>query len=183
MKTIAFDSENELYSSYLKTTVDSSGLSSAMLYSGDLKANAIETQLAFQSDSKIMEVLYTQFNSFMEYMINDRTKKYKFSPEFEGSDYYLDRQSRFDYAMEMAQYGIVLPQKIAASRGMKPQTLERMMSEAKANGFIDKLMPVIPNSNQPKDEGGRPAKGDSEISDAGAGTRGEAANIAKGGKK
>ena len=188
MKSVEFKAENDVYDEFLKTGISSSGANSAIVYSSDLKANAIESQLSFQSDSKIMEALYEQFNLFMEYQINVRTDKsaggggHKFSPRFEGNDYYLDRQQRFDYAMGMVERGIVLPQKIAAARGMKPHELIRMMTEAKAQGFVDMLTPVSLASQQEKDTG-RPKKKDSELNDSGVGTRGEAANIAKGGKE
>jgi len=180
MKDIQFKSENDLYNSYLKTSLSSSGMNSAIFYTGNLKANTVETQLSFQSDSKIMEALYSQFQLFMEYMSNKEIKWHHFYPIFEGNDYYLDRKERFDYAMEMAQLGIVLPQKIAASRGMKPHNLERMMVEAKANGFVDLLTPITPAFNTPKDAG-RPQKSDSDLSDKGEGSRGEGANLSRGG--
>ena len=193
LKGVSFDSENELYSSYLKTTIDSSGVNSSMVYSGDLKANAIETQLAFQSDSKIMEMLYEQFNLFMEYQIKRRIdekiktkEKYYFIPEFEGNDYDIDRKRRLDNAIELAQYGVVLPMKISAAMGMKPSTMRKMLLESKATKFVEELIPMVAGFNSSKEsmngESGRPRKDDSDLSEAGAETRADGSNVAKGGK-
>lgn len=186
MQAVSFETDNEMYDKYLRTAVSSSGVNSALIYSGTLKANAIESQLSFQTDSLLMEDLYPQFNNFMNYFVNKNTKKYKYSFEFEGNSYYLDRQQRFDYAISLANIGIVLPQKIAAARGMKPQTLYRMMEETAANDWVSKLTPIVSSFQQPANanvkENGRPKKSDSELSEEGEETRSQGANISRGGK-
>lgn len=189
MKTIEFGSENNVYDDYLRTSAAVSGLNSNLFYTSGLKANTVETMLSHQSDSKIVEALYAQFDLYMEYQINKRIRDsvsrgtpYQFAPRFEGNDYYLDRERRFSASMELANMGIVLPQKMAASQGLKPQELERMMTEAKASGFVDKLTPITPAFQQAQDAG-RPQKDDSELSDAGAETRSSGANMPKGGKE
>jgi hypothetical protein len=189
---ISFESDNILYDEYLRTGVASSGVNSALIYSSKLKANAIESQLSFQSDSLLLEQsLYPQFNALFNYLVNSNRekKKYKYLFEFEGNAYYLDRQQRFDYCMDLADKGIVLPQKIAAARGMKPQTLIRMMEESKATGFTDLLTPILSSFQMSGKEGGaggnggRPTKSDSKISEEGAETKSQGGNIGRGGKE
>lgn len=185
MKAISFEGDNELYDSWLRAAISSSGINSSLIYSSKLKANAIESQLSFQSDSLSLEqALYPQFNGFYNYFvgkIKDR-KKYKYQFEFEGNAYYLDRKQRFENAMSLANIGIVLPQKIAAAQGMKPQSLIRMMEESKATDFTDLLTPIVSAFQQSgSQENGRPKKSDSELSDEGAETRTTGTNISRGG--
>lgn len=188
MKAISFEGDNELYDSWLRAAISSSGINSSLIYSSKLKANAIESQLSFQSDSLSLEqALYPQFNSFFNYFvgkIKDK-KKYKYQFEFEGNAYYLDRKQRFENAMSLANLGIVLPQKIAASQGMKPQSFIRMMEESKASGFTDLLTPMISafqqSGNQNNESNGRPKKSDSELGDEGVETRSTGSNISRGG--
>lgn len=183
MQALSFDAEPEVYDKWMRSALASSGMNTALFYTSNLKANTIESQLSFQSDSLIMEHLYSQFNLFMDYFGNKRTSKYKYAMEFEGNDYYLDRKQRFDYVMALADKGIVLPQKIAAARGMKPQTLIRMMEESKAMGFTDMLTPILSSFQMSgKDQtNGRPSKSDSELTDSGAETRSAGSNLEKGG--
>jgi hypothetical protein len=198
MKAISFDSDPIMYDEYLRTATSASGVNAPLIYSGKLKANAIESQLSFQSDSLIMETLYPQFNNFMEYYARKRTKTYKFVFEFEGNNYYLDRKARFDYAKGMFDIGMVLPQKFSAARGMAPQTLFRQMEESNGMGFMDMLTPPsvkiaeqtakftpAPTTNPSssadiKDGKGRPRKEDSELSEEGSQTR-DGGNLDRGG--
>jgi len=185
MQAVSFDSQSEILDDWTRSEMSSSGMDTALIYSSQLKANLVDSQLSFQSDSKIVEQsLYPQFSSFLEYWINNRTSKYKYSIQFQGNDYYLDRQQRFDKAMELTNQGIVLPQLIAASLGFKPQELYRMMEETKANGFADmRMLPIASVAKENgEDEKGRPRKSDSELGDAGAQTRAAGSNTQRGGK-
>jgi hypothetical protein len=139
IKSVSFETDSSMYDEYLRTATSASGVNAPLIYSGKLKANAIESQLSFQSDSLIMEQLYPQFNYFMEYYGNKKTRNYKYAFEFEGNAYYLDRSARFDYAKRMFDMGIILPQKLAAARGMSPQTLFRQMEESSSMNFVDML--------------------------------------------
>ena len=180
MTPVSFQSDNTMYSSYLKNGVDSSGINAPLVFSSSLKANAIESQLSFQSDSLIMEKLYSQFDNFVNYFSAKETKKYKFTVEFEGNNYFLDRKSRFDYAIGMANLGMVLPQKIAASRGIAPHRFIKQLQQSKAIKFTDLLTPIILNSQMPAD-GGRPQKSSGDLTDSGSATRDSASNVEKGG--
>jgi hypothetical protein len=187
MQMIEFKDNNEMYDSWQRTVVANSGMNSALFYSSKLKANAIESQLSFESDSLIMSGLYPQFNQFMNYFGNKQTTKHYFYFTFEGNQFYLNRKQRFDYATGLLNFGIVLPQKIAASIGMKPQEFERQMRESKGLDFIGQLTPITPAAQMPGngaggDKGtGRPQKGDSELGDAGSQSRDTASNVEKGG--
>jgi hypothetical protein len=183
MQAISFETDNELYDKYLRTALASSGMNTALIYSSQVKANVIDSQLSFEADSKIMEqTLYPQFNAFMNYWANKELKKYQYIFEFEGNDFYLSRAQRFEQAMTLADKGIVLPQKIAASIGIKPQTLYRWIEEAKETKFVDNLTPIISAfqmSGGGEKPAGRPAKSDSGLDDSGAQTKGAGSNVGK----
>lgn len=146
---ISFPSENEMYDSYLKTALASSGVNSNLIFSSNIKPNAIETQLSLNVDEQLMYAQYYQFNDFMDYNINGLTKYFKFSCEFEGTHFFTNRNKRFEDAMTLFDKGIILPQKIAAAMGMKPSVLLRQMQEAKSFGFMDMVTPpaVIAQTN------------------------------------
>jgi len=141
MKGISFDSENEIYDSYLKTTLASSGINTNLIFTSDIKPNVLETQLSLNVDEQMMTALYDQFSPFMDFLGHRYTRTFKFTFAFEGTDFFLNRQNRLESTMTLFAQGIVLPQKIAAAIGMKPAQLRKHMEEATAIGFMDLLTP------------------------------------------
>jgi hypothetical protein len=115
--------------------------------------NAIESQSSLDVDKMMVEYLYPQFNHFLNYYVNKRTKKYKFNFFFEGFKFNSDRQNRIDTAMKMASVGITSFPKIAAAWGMLPQDLQRQMAESSMMGWIDNLVPLLNMYNQSQDQG------------------------------
>jgi hypothetical protein len=185
ISAVSFDGDSEMYDTWLRTALASSGQNTAMFYTSKLKANSTESQLSFQSDSLMMEQqLYPQMSNFLNYFIGRKLSKFKYNFMFEGNAYYLSRQQRLDKANALAMNGIVLPQLYSSALGLKPQDFYRMLEESKAIGFVDKLTPIVSSFQQPagKDGAGRPQKSDSEIGDAGQDTRDSGTNIDKGGK-
>jgi hypothetical protein len=180
-----FTSDNEIYSSYLHTTLGSSGINANLLFSSDAKPNQVETYLSADVDSMISSGVYPWFNNFMEYQINKRTTKYKFGIEFEGTNFYIDRERRLEKQTNLMSQGIVLPQKIAAAVGMNPFAFKAQMEEAKAMGWVDDLTPIIPAAQMSGSNPnvGRPSKNESDLSESGAETRDRGSNISKGSKK
>lgn len=148
VQALEFEPNDTMYDSYLKTALASSGVNSNLIFTSNIKPNAIETQLSLNTDEQMMTALYEQFEDFMNYQINKKTRNFKFNVRFEGTDFSLNRQDRYDKAMALFDKGIVMPQKIAASLGMKPAELRRHMEEAKAFGFVDSL--TVPSFEQQK---------------------------------
>jgi hypothetical protein len=181
IKSMEFASDNEIYSSYLHTTLGSSGINANLLFSGDTKPNQVETMLSADVDSMISIGIYPWFNNFMEYQINKRTKKYKFGVEFEGTNFYLDRQRRLDKQKEMMGFGIVNPLKVSAALGQNPFIMQAQMEEARANGWVDLLTPIVPAAQMSGGLGetGRPSLSDDTIGESGAETRDRGSNISK----
>lgn len=209
-KSIDFEGNNELYDSYLRTALATSGVNTNLIFSSNVKPNVIETQLSLNVDEQLMGALYEQFEEYLGYQANLRTKYFKFIFVFEGTDFFVNRDARYQKAMELLDKGIVLPQKIAAAMRMKPAELRRQMEEASAMDFVSKLTPPSfaqqkemaeinakaaernaeitaknnqnQNPNEEKEGAGRPRKSPGELSDEGAETRASGANIGKGGK-
>lgn len=180
---IQFASDNELYKAFLRNASALSGVNSNLIFTNDLKMNAIETQLSLNTDEQLMMSLYPSFEQFLNYQVNKLTKNYKFKFHFEGTDFFNNRQQRLDHQMTLATNGIVLPQKIAASIGMSPFNFERQLEEARANDWVGKLTPLTSSFQMSKAEAnGRPKKSDGEISEEGEQTRSDGTNIGRGGK-
>jgi hypothetical protein len=207
MKPVEFESDNDMYDKYLRTALASSGINTNLIFSSSVKPNVIETQLSLDVDEQMMTSLYPQFNSFLNYHANKLTSHFKFNFEFEGTNFFTNRKERFERAISLFDKGIVMPQKIAASIGMKPSIMKKHMMEAKANGFVESLTPptveqqkqVIKISKesqmrametqqkqqiQQEEEGeaGRPKKDISELGEEGMKTLETGANIGRGGK-
>ena len=181
---INFPAENDLYSSYLKTSLATSGINTNLLFSSETKMNSVETQLSLNVDEELMYSLYPQFEAFLNYNVNRFTSKFKFRFHFQGTKFFNNRQQRLDAQMALSPLGIVLPQQIAASIGLNIFELERQLEESKATGFDKKLLPLVSAFQQKAGgaEAGRPQKSSSELGDAGSDTRDSASNVEKGGE-
>jgi hypothetical protein len=206
MKGISFEGDNAMYDQYLRTALATSGVNTNLIFSSNIKPNAVETQLSLNVDEQLMTVLYEPFNDFMNYFINKVSGAFTFKLQFEGTDFFLDRQARFDKAMSLFDKGIMLPQKIAASIGMKPAQFRKHMEESSAMGFIDMLTPpmvgqqrqmiednpslaAMPStkttgspSSSAKKTAGAPKKPTAKLGEEGANTRESGGNIGRGGK-
>lgn len=183
MQAVSFPYEGSLYQNFVRTSLSTTGVNSNLLFTSDVRPNVLESGLSLNTDEQFLYSLYPQFNAFLNYHVNRQTKKFKFNFEFEGTHFFNNRQMRLDNALKLATQGVVLPQKIAASIGMSPFTFQRQLEEARANGFVDNLTPIIPGANLAESETiGRPQKSESELSDGGSQTREDGGNIEKGGK-
>jgi hypothetical protein len=138
---IDFTGNDKLYDSYSRTVYALSGVNTNLIFTSGVKPNAIETQLSLNVDEQMMTALYQQFNAFMNYQANKLTKTFKFNFEFEGTDFFLNRDARLTTAMSLFDKGIILPQKIAAAIGMKPAQLRKHMEESGAMDFMSMLTP------------------------------------------
>lgn len=171
---------DNLQEEYNKNMAASSGINSRLIFGID-KPNAIETQASIDVDEFITLNIYNQFNLFMDYYLNKITKKFKFKFKFEGTEFSANKEKRLETATSLLPFGIILPQKIAAAMNMDVADFYRMMDEAKATGFVDKLTPIIMASQMSgKDEGGRPQT--TKPKDSTLATRETGSNIEKGGQ-
>lgn len=181
MKPVEFAAENELYNSTLKTTLASSGVNTNLIFTSDVKTNAVEAQLSLNVDEQLMFSLYPQFEQFYNYQLNKLTKHFKFKVHFEGSQFFTNRESRLNEQTTLMAQGVVMPNKIAAAIGMNPFDFQRQLEEARAMGWTDNLTPIVPAAQIAggEEKTGRPKKKDGQLSDSGDQTRSDASNVAK----
>lgn len=185
---INFEGDNEMYSSYWKNTLGMTGVNTNLIYSGNTRPNMMESQLSLNTDEQLMYSVYPQFEYFMDYNINEqaRVKKFRWKFNFEGTKFFTNRNERFERQQWMVQNGMVMPQKISAAIGMRWTDMRRQMEEAKANGFVDGLTPVLQAAQMGgfgKTQGaGRPETPDAKLSDAGEQTKSDGENLGRGGK-
>lgn len=195
IKGVEFENtDKDTYKNFMAIT--SSLLSGGkVIFSTDENQNAIETQLSLNLDELLAESIYPQFEEFLNYYANRKTRKFKWRFRFVGASDQFDRLRRQKEAFTYADKGVVLPNKIASSLGLNKIELERELDEANETGFTDKLMAMInintmsSNANASNNTTitttgngrGRPRKDSSELTDSGSKTRSNASNIEKGG--
>lgn len=182
IKMLDFSTTNDnIQEEFNKNVSSQSGINSRLIYGID-KPNALETKASIDVDEYINLVIYNQFNLFMDFQLNQLTKKFKFKFKFEGTEFSSNRATRFDNVMKLLDKGIVLPQKISASLGMDVADFERQLMQARAMGFVDKLTPIITAyTNSANNNGGRPTIVDDKKTDSAIATKESASNVEKGG--
>lgn len=186
LKTLDFDgTDKQILQDYTKTTAAMSGVNSRLIFSIDKQSN-IESQLSINVDEYLMTSVYPFFEDFLNYHINRKTKKFKWKFKFEGSEFDINKDKRLNNAMTLADKGVVLPQKFASALGMLPQDLERMLDEAKASGFTDKLISMLNlntmNTGDSSSKGGRPKVDDTDMNENTEASRENGSNIGRGGR-
>lgn len=181
---IDFEHDNDMYSSYSKNVTGQSGINGNLISSTSQKMNSLETGLSADVDSFTSTSIYPYFNQFMEYQINKRLKEkgseYRFGFNFEGTNFYTDRQRRLETQTTLMSQGVVLPQSIAAAIGKDPFVMQAQMDEARENKWAEKLTPVVPAAQiSGGEKSGRPSKSDDELGEEGMNTRDAGSNLAK----
>jgi hypothetical protein len=187
IQAMEFTPDKDMYSSYLHTVLGISGINSNLLFSTGIKPNQTETILSANVDELVALSIYPYFNNFLDYHVNNELKEakceHRFGFNFEGSNFYLDRDRRLETQIKLMDKGAVNPQKVSAALGQNPFVFQSQLDEARINGWTDNLTPIISSFQQSGAvDKGRPKKSDSELGDAGAQTRSDGSNISKGGK-
>lgn len=136
------DTNKEMYTTQLTNTAAQGVSLSRIIYATDKMSNA-EVEAALATDGNLMKALYQQFNDFLYFYANQKTRKYRFNFTFEGIEYPSDRDARLDRVMQLADKGIVLKQEIGAALGCTPQEFDRMLDETANSGFTDGLINLV----------------------------------------
>lgn len=152
------DSNKDMYEDQLKSSAAVGTGASRIIYSTDRMSNA-EVEAALNEVYQTMKPLYYQFGNFMDFFVNQQTKKYKFKFLFDGSSYRWEREARFDKLSKLSDKGIVLASSAWASAiGLEPQLFEASLMESKYSGW-QKNLSMLLNRNtltQSSDSLGRP---------------------------
>lgn len=142
-----------------------------------IKVTEMETKLSMDIDMNVLRPVLTQFENFLEFFVNQNTKKFKFKFHISGFNTALDREERMKNVKDFSEQGMVIDQMWANALGMNPFDFRRQMAETKASGFVEKLTPIIKASQMPADKAGAPKKSDGALSDGGADTRGDGVDM------
>lgn len=153
------DKNDDMYSTQLQTTASTGTGISRVIYSTDRMSNA-EVDAALNEVYQTMKPLYYQFGNFLDFFVNQLTKKFKFRFVFDGSTYTNEKQARFDKLMKLSDKGIVLaPSAWASVLGVEPQLFEASLIESKNTGWTDNLQLLLntnTTSGNDVDANGRP---------------------------
>ncbi len=154
----------------LMTVAGQSLSSSSMIYS-DTKMGQFELQNSLALDyHSIADRIYPQFENFLEYFVNKKTKKYKFKFRVDGSTLPFLRQDKLDNQIKLSNMGIQADvTKMASLMGYDANELDSMMMMAKYGGMQDNLI-LLMNSNTSTDgsQVGNPEKSIQDKSDNGS---------------
>lgn len=164
-----FEDKNEnMVTNALDNSAGQGAFGSSIVYSNGKKGQA-EFLNGIISDYNLMKALYPQFNAFMNFFINKKTRKYKFNFSFEGSNYPFEREYRTKRINELFTVGLIPNESyIASTYGIPPQDFSRMLEESK-NGDLQSKLSMLFNKNTMSGGGavGNPVKSDTAISDSG----------------
>lgn len=153
------DSNPKMYEEQLATSAAVSSGVSRIVYSTDRMSNA-EVEASLNELYQTVKPLYAQFGNFLDFYVNQLTKKYKFRFVFDGSTYGFERKARVDNLIKIADKGIVLaPSAWASAMGYEPQLFEASLIESKNSGWTENLQLLL-NINTTAQDGsgdmGRP---------------------------
>jgi hypothetical protein len=162
----------DMYSKQLETSSGVGASASRLIYSSG-KMSESEIQNAILTDYSLMKRVYTQFNNFMDFYVNKKTRKYKFNFIFSGCNYNFAREAEKKNLLDLAQVGVVLnPSAYSKIVGMKPHDFDRALSEGHYGDMTDKLSMLLSIHTQSGNVGqGAPKKSETEISDSGSDAR------------
>lgn len=154
------DMNPKMVDSRLSSVAGQSISTGSMVYT-DEKMGQFELQNSLTLDyHSIADRLYPQFENFLEFFVNKKTKKYKFKFSVTGSALPFLRQSKLDNQLKLSNMGMQADAtKFSALMGYDSNELESMMMMAKYGGMQDNLT-LLMNSNTSTDgsQVGNPTK-------------------------
>ena len=137
------DKNTDMATTSAKDTVGYGSSASRLIYATDRMSNE-EFQAAVTADYEIVAKLYSQFNNFLEFYANQKTKQFKFKFTFDGCTQPFWRKKKQDAIMKLADVGMVLNSSAYASAfGYKPMEFDRMLEEAHNGDFLDNLSQLL----------------------------------------
>lgn len=165
------DNNTDMYTDQLSTSAGVGSGVSRVIYSSD-RMSAEEVKAGIIDQYNTVRPMYHQFENFLNFYVNQLTKKYHFKFTFDGCSYPFEREHRVDKIMKLADKGMVLtPSAYASAFGYRPQDFERMLQESKWSGWNQYWQLPLNASTTPGgssgDTGGRPEKDDFDLSDSG----------------
>lgn len=165
-KFAQFDSSktDDIYNNQLKTTAGNAASASRLIYSSD-KVGQAELEAQRETDCNFMGKLYRQFEDFLDFYINKKTRKYKFHVTLSGYNVKFLEEKRKKDLIDLADKGFVLdPSMYAGIVGMSPQDFVRSLKVGQK--YTTKLFSMIINPYTTSGGGGRPTLDTNERSES-----------------
>lgn len=161
-KFYQFQDYNEsMYDTHNLATSALGASATRVIYTTD-KCSEAELIAQITTDAGEVKKLYYQFTNFLNFFVNRKTKKFKFHFDFDGLEYWFDKEHRRDKMLELADRGIILNEGAwAQAYGYPPHVFEQALDEGKNGGLTDKLGMLISihtANSTTNDKGGRPRK-------------------------
>jgi len=164
------DYNKDMYGSQLKQSAGQSASASRLIYADD-KMSQTEIENAIITDYNTVKRTYAQFNNFLNFFVNRKTRKFKFNFALDGCSYPFERKKRFDSIMAMGAIGMVLNSSAYASAlGVPPQSFAAMLDEGH-NGDLTEKLTMLMSIHTASDKNGAPTKDSSELADGGEESR------------
>lgn len=173
------DTNNNMYANKLANGAGLAGHNSHIIYSSDSLTQE-QARIASTIDyNSIAGAVYPQFETFLNFFVNKKTKKYKFRFKVTGSTLQFLRDADLENHIKFMDKGLQIPiDRIGSLLGYEGDEYEYLVREAKNGNLQDNLF-LLMNSNTAKDanggsfgESGRPQKSFDDLSDSGAKDRG-----------
>lgn len=142
---------------------------SSMIYSSE-KMGEFEVKSAMTNDyNSIANVLYPQLENFLNFFVNKKTKKFKFSFKVTGSTLPFLRKDDIDNHIKLSDKGFqVSIGRWGSLLGYEPQEYEALMREARYGDMQDLLFLTLNSNTTPSGEVGNQTKDIDNLSDGGS---------------
>lgn len=163
----------DMYKNQLEITGGNGASASSLLFSTG-KASQFELQSQIFTDYSLVRKVYPQFENFLNYNVNKKTRKYKFDFHLDGCTHPFVREAEKKNLLDLANVGMVLnPSAYSKIVDMTPTEFERSLKESKESGWTETMLSMLMSIHtQGKDksgsENGRPTKSDNEIGENGS---------------
>lgn len=175
------DNNSNMVKNTYGTNAGLGGHNSTVIYSTD-NLSQEQAQIASTIDyHSIADNVYPQFENFLNFFVNKKTKKYKFRFKVSGSTLPFLRQKDIDNHTKFMDKGLNIPiERIGSLLGYEMNEFEAMVKEAKYGDMQDNLF-LLMNTNtnsqtttsntSTDNQGGRPRMETEDLSDGGATSR------------
>lgn len=173
------DSNTNMVQNQVGNAVAQATSANRIIYSSD-KMSETEAKNAIITDYNMMKELYPQFEHFLNFFVNKKTRKYKFAFRFSGCTYPFTREDILNKYTAFMDKGIILaPRTYAKVFDMTPMDFDRLLEEGKHSKWTEELTTVLQSiyTQSGKDSnatggmgsqngGGKPKLNSSQISDS-----------------
>lgn len=137
------DSNADMVRNGVDNSVGQAVSASRIIYSSD-KMSETEAKNAIVTDYNMVAELYPQFEHFLNFFVNKKTRKYKFAFKFSGCTYPFTREDILPKYTALIDKGIVLASRTYAKvLDMRPMDFDRLLEEGNSSEWTTKLTSLM----------------------------------------